>query len=210
LATINIPDGVTAINAHTFQGAGLISIELPETVTSLKTCAFQNASALASINLANISGTGGYALSGTAISSVELMDVSVIGTEAFRNCPNLESFTLLKESAEEFSKADFTWVVPAELANVYGTTWQGYPVSVITGIEYVSVATTKLISENHGIRIVDGKNLNGTVTVYSVTGVKLYTHSGRIDNITVELPAGVYVVNVTSPESVMTSKAIAR
>ena len=109
LETINIPDGVTAITAHTFQQSGLTAIELPASVTSLKVCAFQDAKKLAAINLENIREIGGYALYATAISSVELTDVTSIASEAFRNCPNLVSFKLKKEEETAFSILGWTF-----------------------------------------------------------------------------------------------------
>ncbi len=91
LASINIPDGVTKIGEHVFQLSGLTSITLPASVTSLKTCAFQNASKLASINMENVTEIANWALFGTAITSVTIGNVFKIGSEAFKECFELET-----------------------------------------------------------------------------------------------------------------------
>jgi hypothetical protein len=286
LATINIPGGVPSIGEHVFQNSGLTSITLPESVTSVKVCAFQDASSLASINLENVTEIGGYALYGTAITSVTIGNVLNIKGEAFRNCALLEEITfsgtvsiieawtfnntglrsvVLPEGLVNLGDAAFSdclnlssvtipaslkilrdwifssgpmeeihvswdnpsevsvsenafgntkgtpeWIVPANLKDLYGDVWNGFPVSVATSIDVVQTPGIKIAGEKNAIRIMNDKNRNATVNIYAINGAKVYTLAGQIGDTTVELPAGVYIVKITSPEGAVTNKTIVK
>ena len=123
---------------------------------------------------------------------------------------NINYWAFGNDGEERVNK--FVWKVPYTLADVYGETWWNCPVVLIggTGIESTFNTAIKLINETGAIRIVSDDDLNGTVTVYSLSGAKLYTHNGQINNTIVELPAGVYVVRIISAEGVMTSKAVVK
>ncbi|MBQ3508372.1 MAG: leucine-rich repeat protein [Clostridia bacterium] len=78
ITSINIPDSVTSIGDHAFEGcSGLTSIDIPTGVTSIGYCAFSNCSNLASIALPDtVTSVGIYAF----IESYNLASVYYAGT----------------------------------------------------------------------------------------------------------------------------------
>jgi hypothetical protein len=79
--------------------------------------------------------------------------------------------------------------------------------TAIAKINPVSVIVT---GEKQAIKVRANGNLNGTVNVYTVSGAKVYAKAGQINNISVEVPAGVYIVKTTSNRGNAVNKVIVK
>lgn len=287
LSGINIPDGIKAIGEHVFQKAGLTSITLPSSVTSLKTCAFQEAEKLASINIENVTEIGGWALFGTAITSVTIGNVFNISSEAFNNCTQLTNLTFsgnvitigdwafqnigvtnlvlpaslvnlgggafadcinltsvtipkgvksLKDwafssspmeeifvswdnlagisvSENAFGNVTGTpeWKVPAELKDLYGDIWNGFPVSArTTGINSTLNEDIKVYYNNGILNFTNMAGFNASII--SVGGQKIAGFQVNDENgqIPVSLAKGVYLLNAKNANNQTTIKFIVK
>ena len=84
-----IPNSVTSIGAHAFEGCDLTSITIPNSVTSIGGSAFYECSGLTSVNIPNsvISlGYGAFAFCGNLTSVTIGNSVTSIGFHAFQSC----------------------------------------------------------------------------------------------------------------------------
>ena len=81
-----------------------------------------------------------------------------------------------------------------------------------TGIKKINNKTiVNVIGKKGAIELRAAGALQGTVNVYSISGVTMYSKAGEINGATVELPAsGIYIVKVTSAEGTSVSKAIVK
>lgn len=79
-----------------------------------------------------------------------------------------------------------------------------------TDIESVPVSRlVKITGENRSIRIRSENRINGTVNIYTVTGMNLYSEKGEIDQV-VNVPSGIYIVKVTLPEGSIAQKVMVK
>jgi len=226
LTSITLPDNLTAIAKGMFSGCSVLeTLTIPASVTSLEDAAFQDCVSLATLNLPDgLTTIKAWSLAGcSALETLTIPNsVTTIDNWAMGGTGLKEIYVSWADKDNDVSIGDwafgdkgnsFEWYVTADLADVYGTTWLGYPVNVIggsDGTKFVSGAAIKLVNEKDAIRIISSSDLKGTVDVYSVNGVKLYTQDGQIDNTTVALPAGVYVVRIASSEGIIISKAVVK
>ena len=224
ITSVNLAN-VTTIGTGAFNGSAITSPDVSN-ATSIGDWAFQNCTAMTSISLPdNLTAIGSGLFSGcSALETLTIPNsVTTIGSWALEKSGLKEIYVSWPNTSDvnidgyafgaDAGKINFTWYVSADLADVYGTTWQGYPVYVIggpDGMKNISGAAIKLANETGAIRIVSGSDLNGTVDVYSVNGVKLYTQDGQINNTTIALPAGVYVVRIASSEGIIIGKAVVK
>ena len=81
-----------------------------------------------------------------------------------------------------------------------------------TGIKKISnKVAVNVIGKQGAIEVRSAGALQGTLSVYSISGIRLYSKAGQINGSTVELPAnGVYIVKVTTAEGTSVSKAVVK
>jgi hypothetical protein len=79
-----------------------------------------------------------------------------------------------------------------------------------TAINTVKPASVSVVSDRQSIRIHAGSRLTGTVNVYSAAGTTVFTKAGQLNNTTIELPAGLYIVKVVSAEGNTVKKVITK
>ncbi|MBR7183543.1 MAG: leucine-rich repeat domain-containing protein [Alistipes sp.] len=110
LTQYTIPDGVTEIGDHAFQGCdGLTSITIPDSVTSIGDWAFQYCSGLTSITIPNnvtTIGSGAFGFCAGLTSITIPNSVTKIGEMAFYECSGLTSITI-PDSVTEISNHAF-------------------------------------------------------------------------------------------------------
>ena len=98
LKSIAIPTKVKTIGASAFAGCtSLTAVIFAEDnrITSIPANAFDGATSLSTINLpTSVTSVGNYAFRNTAITSVDLKNVSTIGTEAFLGCSELKTVSV--------------------------------------------------------------------------------------------------------------------
>ncbi len=104
LTSIEIPEGVTAINDNAFRNcSALASIEIPNSVKSIGSGAFLNCSKLATVKIGENVESIGYSAfySCTSLTSIEIPGgVKSINTAAFSGCSNLATVKI-GENVEE-------------------------------------------------------------------------------------------------------------
>jgi hypothetical protein len=88
----------------------------------------------------------------------------------------------------------------ASLFTVYGE----------TSINTVKLTSVSVVGEKQVIRIQADNALAGTVTVYTAAGSSVFTKAGQINNTSIELPAGLYVVKTTSAEGSVVKKVVVK
>ena len=69
-------------------------------------------------------------------------------------------------------------------------------------------ASVKVVSEGDAIRITAASDLNGIINVYSMDGGNVYSESVSLNNTTVNLPKGIYLVKITLANETITEKVI--
>ncbi|MDD4991210.1 MAG: FG-GAP-like repeat-containing protein [Paludibacter sp.] len=67
-----------------------------------------------------------------------------------------------------------------------------------------------VFSDNKLIRISTSADMQGVISVFNANGLTVYSKTGNINNTKVSLPAGVYIVKVTSDKNSLVEKAILR
>lgn len=102
---------------------------------------------------------------------------------------------------------EYTWGVQAvDNAKVGG------PFAIFgagTGITNEPEKTSvKVMSEGDAIRITAASDLNGIINVYSMDGGNVYSESVSLNNTTVNLPKGIYLVKITLANETITEKVI--
>ena len=95
---VEIPEGVTSIDWHTFSGCtSLTEITLPGTFTSIGNSAFRGCTSLKTINIPqNVTSISRCAFSGcTSLETINLPDnITSIGHTAFYNCSSLKTINI--------------------------------------------------------------------------------------------------------------------
>ena len=79
-----------------------------------------------------------------------------------------------------------------------------------TGIDEINKIAVTVIGKKQAIEIKATNDLQGTLNVYAVSGANLYSKTGQINGITVELPAGVYIVKTASAGGTSVNKVIVK
>ena len=64
------------------------------------------------------------------------------------------------------------------------------------------------MSEGDAIRITAASDLNSIINVYSMDGGNVYSESVSLNNTTVNLPKGIYLVKITLANETITEKVI--
>ena len=109
LTEITISSKVRTIGTSAFAGCtSLTTVNFAEgcNVTSISASAFDGATALTSVNLpASVTFIGNYAFRNTAITSVDLKNVTSIGTEAFLGCSELKTASVSGALTTIYAKA---------------------------------------------------------------------------------------------------------
>lgn len=104
-------------------------------------------------------------------------------------------------------EGEYTWGVQAiDNAKAAGP----FAVFGFSGNPEIRNRSINVIGENKSILIKAAENLKGTLTVYSVSGVNLYSKTGTIGNTTIQIPEGAYIVKITSSEGSFAEKVIVR
>ena len=109
--TTIIPNSVTSIGGHAFNGCGLLSITIPNSVTSIGSYAFYDCGNLKSITIPNsVTGIGVQAFENCShMTSITIPNsVTNIGQSAFSGCVRLKSVTIPNSvtSIEQFAFYD--------------------------------------------------------------------------------------------------------
>lgn len=137
-SSVTLPEGLTAINNATFEGASAIkSITIPEGVESIGTEAFLNCTSLTSVTIpSSVTSIGNYAFDGcTSLSSVNFGEGAsyTIGSYAFRNTTALKQIDITGAtsiSSYGFSNSGLTEItIPRTITRLVGTTTSNFLVS---------------------------------------------------------------------------------
>ena len=99
---------------------------------------------------------------------------------------------------------DFEWGVQAIDNAKNASAFAGLGTSIPT----INPSSVSIANLDNAFRINADNSLVGTIDVYSVSGVNLYTKAGQINSTEVELTAGVYIVKVTSQEGTVAKKVV--
>ena len=119
LSYVTLPDTLTAIGVHAFDGTGIQSIEIPAGVTEIKEYTFANTASLKDVTVKGIvTSVGDYAFQNSSLTAIEFKDgllsvgyyafenarrlttalfpdsTETLGEYIFRNCPALTHFTV--------------------------------------------------------------------------------------------------------------------
>ena len=101
---------------------------------------------------------------------------------------------------------DYTWGVQAidnaKIASLFAIAGDE------VGIPTVTSNSVSIANIDNAFRINADSRLVGTINVYSVSGMNLFTKTGQINNTEVNLSAGAYIVKVTSPEGTVAKKVV--
>jgi hypothetical protein len=201
LETVTI-EGSYSIGEWVFQDCPkLKSVTISDGLEDINTGAFSGCSSLTSITIPNsLFYLGAWSLEKTALSSVnvswEYPDEVSIDEYAF---------------GQDDGKPNFTWYVPEALKDTYSDEWLGYPVVIgTTGISAITAGTIKVITSPSAIEVKADADLTGTVSVYSISGSKVYSKAGQLNGAKVTLSADLYIVKVSSNEGTVTSKVIVK
>ncbi len=101
LESIDLPNTITTVGAHAFEGSGLKSIKIPESVTQIEHQAFCDCGNLQSLKIPPfVTDIGHHAFAGcNSLQSLTIpSSVKKIGERAFYNCDNLTGFVSLSEN----------------------------------------------------------------------------------------------------------------
>lgn len=77
-----------------------------------------------------------------------------------------------------------------------------------TGIAESVAVSVKVLGGKNAIHISSTQEVEGTVNVYSIDGVNIYTASGLLNNSVIGLVKGIYLVNITSSNGTTTEKVV--
>jgi hypothetical protein len=133
--------------------------------------------------------------------------------EIFISWDNPENQVYIEENAfgQDEGKADFTWKVPEDLEDIYGSTWMGYPVEVGAS----SIGNTQLENGNayYANGVLNLVNLEGySADIISLNGVAV-SHV-QVESANYELPvnlaSGVYLLKATNGNAKVATKFIVK
>ena len=77
-----------------------------------------------------------------------------------------------------------------------------------TALVSATAGSVKVTGTKGQVKISSDNDLIGNIAIYTINGIGVYTQSGEVNNTSVELPAGVYLVKVNTQEGVMTDKVL--
>ena len=120
LSSVTIPSSVISIGFDAFQNSGLTSITIPDSVTSIESSAFFGCTALSSVELPSGITEISHSLfyNCTALTSVTIPDgVTVIGDNAFDGCEALSSITIPSSVTTIYDSA-FCWCTALTLVTI--------------------------------------------------------------------------------------------
>ena len=104
-------------------------------------------------------------------------------------------------------EGNFEWGVQA-IDN--GKSAGAFAKEAATSIKPVKQAIVKVTGKKQAIEVKAANDLQGTLNVYSINGVNLYSKAGQINGTTVELPAGAYIVKIVSTEGMSVDKVMVK
>ena len=187
-----IPSSVTSIGVYAFVSCkDLTSIAIPSSVISFRMGAFGDCSGLTSLIIPS--------------------SVTSIGDFAFWNCTGLTSLYASATSPVNLSSLYFVFLgvntngctlyVPKGSLSLYKAAylWNGF-VNIAeftptpTSVTSITTSALKGYTQN-GQLIVTGMNQGETLTVYTIHGTTIYSHTTDGNQVVVNLPArGIYIV----------------
>ena len=187
-----IPSSVTSIGVYAFVSCkDLTSIAIPSSVISFRMGAFGDCSGLTSLIIPS--------------------SVTSIGDFAFWNCTGLTSLYASATSPVNLSSLYFVFLgvntngctlyVPKGSLSLYKAAylWNGF-VNIAeftpppTSVTSITTSALKGYTQN-GQLIVTGMNQGETLTVYTIQGTTIYSHTTDGNQVVVNLPArGIYIV----------------
>ena len=154
LTAVTLPEGLTTIGDHSFEGTGLSAITIPESVTTIGQYAFSSSDLGAIVIPSGVTGIGASAFRdcGNLESAVLGSNVASIGSNAFYNCNELTSVTVLMTSpvaitSNVFSnRANATLYVPAGSKAAYqaANNWKNFKEIVAPIFELSELSNAKL------------------------------------------------------------------
>ena len=104
-------------------------------------------------------------------------------------------------------QGEYTWGVQA-IDNTKSTSlFSVYNPTLISDIKPISV---KVTSVDNTICIDSDNELQGSINVYSISGVSVYSQTGSVNHTKIKLQAGVYIVKVNTPQGTIVNKTIVK
>lgn len=192
LASVSIPEGVTALGGSCFyKCTSLTSVNLPSTITEIGGSAFSD-SALAQINLPEgLKVINSAAFASTPISSIELPStLRIIGASAFWKCSSLKSISDFPSALDEigdfaFYESGISGIIslPANLTKL------GEGVFIRTGITEAHIPNTVTYL---GARVFEGcASLTAVTLPEGITSLEFGVFNGCSKLAQVTIPTGV-------------------
>ncbi|MFA6385955.1 MAG: leucine-rich repeat protein [Candidatus Paceibacterota bacterium] len=195
---------VSDIGSWCFSGCPkLSSVDLGTAVESLETGVFSGCPLLTTLTIPNtLVYIGDWALEKNGLTKVYVSwadpTVPYFEAHAFGDDPN---------------KPNMTWMVPAALLDIYGPTWNGFPVAEtdITGLKNVQLENTSAYYAEGNLNL---KGFQGyAISIVSIDGRTIaHFAANELNNIKVPatLTSGIYLVNATKGNNRAVAKFIVR
>lgn len=187
-----IPDGTTTIDTAAFEASQTLqSVKIPSSVTTLEQEAFANCTGLTSVTIPS---------SVTAMGKYEFFDCTGL-TSINANATDPIPLGADDSTFVYVDKTNCTLYVPTGSKTKYETANQWKDFTNI--VEHTVSATTKIIASSikvfvqNNLIVVEGAPTGETITVYNLSGIKLYSQIAAGETMTFHIStAGVYIVTV--------------